>query len=157
MNWADKLTKILRPYTTSGLERPSPGGFGKDPEIILEGERWYLKVQVPMSSRLTHVADTGSMDPFIDAADPIRGEAKDWAVMAPAKSVTLGIGDIVTQFSPLSGNYVLHPIVSERQHNGRVQYQTMGTNNATPDPWWTTIEGFKEIMGITIFGRRSDQ
>lgn len=90
----------------------------------------------------TMVVTSGSMEPSIGAGDAV--------VIRPASEKPVGVGDVIT-FGSIGGHgMVTHRVVSVREIDGRIYFQTRGDANATPDANLTAKEAVYGKVSLSL-------
>lgn len=118
-------------------ERLSPSDHVKENQIHVYGEKVVLDVPGATWASFT---DTNSMDPFMD-------ENSNSLELKPASPDNIRKGDIISYRSSITGDLIVHRVVSKGVDDSGVFFIVKGDNNPTQDP--EKIR-FSQIHGVLI-------
>ena len=83
---------------------------------------------------------TGSMEPNYNIGDLI--------IVKEVKENELNVGDVITYSVGNGGETISHRIIDITSKDGKIQYQTKGDNNNSPD---SDLVSFDQVQGRLVF------
>jgi len=121
----------------SSPERLSPSDHVKEGQIHVLDDSIILDVK---GASWAAFADTNSMDPFLD-------DSSNSIEIRPESPDAVGIGDIISYVSSITGDIIVHRVVSKGVDDSGVFFLVKGDNNPTQDPEKVR---FDQIHGVLI-------
>ncbi|MBW2966889.1 hypothetical protein KY362_00220 [Candidatus Woesearchaeota archaeon] len=121
----------------SAPERQSPSDHIKEDQIHVYKDRVVLDVQGATWAAFT---DTNSMDPFFD-------ETSNSIELSPESPDQINPGDIISYYSSVTGDLIVHRVISKGEDSQGVYYIVKGDNNTSQDPEKVR---FEQVHGVLI-------
>ena len=130
------LSFSFMPFLNSP-ERLSPSDHVKESQISIQDSK--VIIDVP-GARWAAFTDTNSMDPFLD-------EEANSIEIAPSSPHDIRPGDIIAYRSGITGDLIVHRVISRGVDDQGVFYIVKGDNNPNQDPEKVR---FSQVEGILI-------
>lgn len=118
-------------------ERQSPSDHIKESQIHVYDDR--VVIDAPGASWASFT-DTNSMDPFFD-------ETSNSIELKPSSPADINPGDIISYRSGITGDLIVHRVVSRGVDDSGVFYLVKGDNNPVQDPEKVR---FEQVHGVLI-------
>jgi hypothetical protein len=118
-------------------ERASPGDHIQESQIHVYNDRVVIDAQGASWAAFT---DTNSMDPFFD-------DAANSIEVVPESADAVSVGDIISYRSSITGDLIVHRVVSKGVDGDGVFYILKGDNNPSQDPEKVR---FDQVHGVLI-------
>jgi hypothetical protein len=119
------------------VERASPGDHVKESQIHVYGDKVVIDADGASWAAFT---DTNSMDPFFD-------DASNSIEIRPESPEEVDVGDIISYRSGITGDLIVHRVVSKGVDDSGVFYIVKGDNNPSQDPEKVR---FSQVNGVLI-------
>lgn len=118
-------------------ERLSPSDHIKEEQIHVYDNQIVLELEGASWASFTN---TNSMDPFFD-------ETSNSIELKPDSAEQIKEGDIISYYSKVTGELIVHRVVSKGIDNKGIFYIVKGDNNPTQDPEKVR---FEQVHGVLV-------